>query len=100
MYTDPLQDNYSDPNAFQFFENNATFEAASITLPPQTPPVTFSHDARPSITNALPFESSGSIGNDMNTDADFDQIRGGSSEEDKDNLTPAQSRRKAQNRAA
>ena len=36
----------------------------------------------------------------MNLDFDYSQEQKGSSDEDKDNLTPAQSRRKAQNRAA
>ena len=47
------------------------------------------------------YESSGSISNEVNAEADFgDQAQRGSSDDDKDNMTPAQSRRKAQNRAA
>ena len=46
-------------------------------------------------------ESSGSVQNDVNAEADLgDQGLRASSDEDKDNMTPAQSRRKAQNRAA
>ena len=41
------------------------------------------------------------VPNDISAEADYgDQGQRGSSDEDKDNMTPAQSRRKAQNRAA
>ena len=54
-----------------------------------------------SLPNVISQESSGSMPNDANAEADLgDQGLRGSSDEDKDNMTPAQSRRKAQNRAA
>lgn len=92
------QDAFNDPNAFQFFDQTAHFNAHSIIPPPQSPPHSLH---RPSISHALPYDSSGSISNEVLGDVEFDQApRGGSSDDDKDNLTPAQSRRKAQNRAA
>ena len=46
-------------------------------------------------------EDSESMPRDVNPEGDFaEQALRGSSDEDKDNLTPAQSRRKAQNRTA
>ena len=97
-----MQDAYNDPNAFNFFDQTAHFEPAQITLP-QSPPHVI---PRPSMPHALPYDSSSSNSADVLPDVEFDQNQGGrggregSSDDDKDNLTPAQSRRKAQNRAA
>ncbi|KAL6713656.1 AP-1-like transcription factor [Lecanora helva] len=97
---DPLE-GYNDPNAFQFFDQTAHFNPAPITLPPQSPPHSLHHQS--SVSQALPYDSSASISNEILPDVEYDQVPGGranSSDDDKDNLTPAQSRRKAQNRAA
>ncbi|KAL8726748.1 MAG: hypothetical protein Q9181_005942 [Wetmoreana brouardii] len=62
--------------------------------PPQSPPHSIRHN---SITQQMPRETP------LDLQADFDIYepgQGRSSDEEKDNLTPAQSRRKAQNRAA
>lgn len=92
------KDAYNDPNAFQFLDQTAQFNTAPLVPPPQSPPHSLH---RPSISQALPYDSSGSGSNDVLGDVEFDQTqRAGSSDDDKDNLTPAQSRRKAQNRAA
>ncbi|KAL9125430.1 MAG: hypothetical protein Q9217_005365 [Psora testacea] len=97
---DPLRkDAFSDPTTFQYFDQNAPFNQTSLIAPPQSPP----HSLRrgQSIPNLMTFETSGSLSNDVNIEGEFgDQALRGSSDEDKDNLTPAQSRRKAQNRAA
>jgi len=93
-----LQDAFNEPNAFQYYDPTA-FNANPIIPSSQSPPHSLH---RPSISHALPYDSSGSISQEVIGDAEYDQNpgRGGSSDDDKDNLTPAQSRRKAQNRAA
>ena len=100
-YLPYTQEAYNDPNAFQFFDQTAHFNPPPITLPPQSPPVSIH---RPSISNVLPYDSSGSASHEVLPDVEFDQAPGGrgssDGDDDKDNLTPAQSRRKAQNRAA
>ncbi|KAL2037861.1 hypothetical protein N7G274_009335 [Stereocaulon virgatum] len=95
---DPL-DAFNDLNAFAYpFDQTSHFNANPIIPPPASPPQSIS---RPSISHALPYDSSSSLPNDGSIDQEYDQAPGrGSSDEDKDNLTPAQTRRKAQNRAA
>lgn len=94
-----LQDAFNDPNAFtHFFDQTPQFNSNAIIPPPASPPQSIH---RPSISHVLPYDSSSSLPNDGSVDQEYDQAPGrGSSDEDKDNLTPAQSRRKAQNRAA
>ncbi|MCJ1270766.1 hypothetical protein MMC22_010663 [Lobaria immixta] len=88
-------DTYND-HAFHAFDQPYQYPPSHMMTQPQSPPHSIH---RPSVSNALPRESSNS--NDMSGDLDiYDQAQGRSSDEDKDNLTPAQSRRKAQNRAA
>ncbi|KAL9100694.1 MAG: hypothetical protein Q9163_003958 [Psora crenata] len=90
---------FNEPINFQFFDQNATFDPTHLVAPPHSPPISL-HKGQ-TISNLIPFESSGSLSNEMTAEGDFgDQAMRGSSDEDKDNLTPAQSRRKAQNRAA
>ena len=94
-----VQDAFNDPNAFNhYFEQPMQYNTTHIVPPPASPPHSIH---RPSISHALPYESSNSLPNDVVIDPEYDQAQGrGSSDDDKDNLTPAQSRRKAQNRAA
>ncbi|KAL8949855.1 MAG: hypothetical protein Q9222_004072 [Ikaeria aurantiellina] len=87
-------DTYQDPNAFVSFEQSFNFGPHSIVPPPQSPPHSL---RRPSVNQHLPRETS------LDMQADFEIYepgQGRSSDDEKDNLTPAQSRRKAQNRAA
>ena len=93
-----FQDIY-DPNTFQFFDQNAQFNPTSLIPSTQSPPHTV-HQTDP-LPNPLSLSYDRSLSQELAGDADFDQAPGrGSSDDDKDNLTPAQSRRKAQNRAA
>ena len=94
-----VQDAFNDPNAFNhYFEQPMQYNTNHIVPPPASPPHSIH---QPSISHALPYESSTSLANEVVIDQEYDQGQGrGSSDDDKDNLTPAQSRRKAQNRAA
>ncbi|KAM0798379.1 hypothetical protein BDR22DRAFT_383321 [Usnea florida] len=88
-----------DPNTFHFFENSAPFNSTAIIPPTHSPsiPITQSDP----LPNPLSIPYDRSLSQELVGDVDFDQAPGrGSSDDDKDNLTPAQSRRKAQNRAA
>ncbi|KAL9578885.1 MAG: hypothetical protein Q9212_005432 [Teloschistes hypoglaucus] len=90
---DPM-DAYHDPNTFAAFDQSFNFAAHPMIPAPQSPP----HSIRQSsISQPVPREAS------LDVQADFDIYepgQGRSSDDEKDNLTPAQSRRKAQNRAA
>ena len=94
------QDAFNDPNNLHFFDQHAqTHFPQSSIIPPSHSPQLAMH--RPSISHTLPHQdSAGSVTTDMNADFEYNQEQRGSSDEEKDNLTPAQSRRKAQNRAA
>lgn len=84
-------------NNFPFFDQNAHFDAPALI--PQSPPLSI-HQTE-SLPNPLSLPYDRSLSQELNGDGDVDQAPGrGSSDDDKDNLTPAQSRRKAQNRAA
>ncbi|KAL8686631.1 MAG: hypothetical protein Q9218_006970 [Villophora microphyllina] len=91
---DPM-DAYHDPTAFAAFDQSFNFAAPhSMIPPPQSPPHSIRHN---SVSQQMPRETS------LDVQADFDIYepgQGRSSDDEKDNLTPAQSRRKAQNRAA
>lgn len=91
---DPI-DAYHDPNnAFAAFEQSFNFAPHSMIPPPQSPPHSIH---RNSMSQQLPRDNS------LDIQADFEIYepgQGRSSDDEKDNLTPAQSRRKAQNRAA
>lgn len=95
-----VQDAFNDPNAFNhYFEQPIQYNTNHIVPPPPASPPHSIH--RPSVSQALPYESSNSLASEVIVDPEYDQAPGrGSSDDDKDNLTPAQSRRKAQNRAA
>ncbi|KAL9131438.1 MAG: hypothetical protein Q9175_006767 [Cornicularia normoerica] len=94
---DPL-DVY-DPNTFQFFDYNAHFNSTAL-IPSTLSPAVSIHPTD-SLPNPRSIAYDRSLSQDLIGDVDFDQAPGrGSSDDDKDNLTPAQSRRKAQNRAA
>ncbi|KAI4235688.1 MAG: hypothetical protein LQ349_002979 [Xanthoria aureola] len=88
-----LDPNY-DLNGFMAFEQSFNYAPQSMVPPPHSP----SHSIRrSSIPQQLPRESS------LDVQADFEIYepgQGRSSDDERDNLTPAQSRRKAQNRAA
>ncbi|CAL8576101.1 AP-1-like transcription factor [Xanthoria parietina] len=91
--TNPIDPNY-DLNGFMAFEQSFNYAPQSMVPPPHSP----SHSIRrSSIPQQLPRESS------LDVQADFEIYepgQGRSSDDERDNLTPAQSRRKAQNRAA
>ncbi|KAL8838289.1 MAG: hypothetical protein Q9170_002186 [Blastenia crenularia] len=90
---DPI-DAYHDPNAFAAFEQSFNFAPQAMIAPPQSPPHSIH---RNSMSQQLPQD------NPLDIQADFEIYepgQGRSSDDEKDNLTPAQSRRKAQNRAA
>ncbi|MCJ1461981.1 hypothetical protein MMC07_000581 [Pseudocyphellaria aurata] len=94
MSHDPI-DTYND-HAFHAFDQPYQYPPNHLIAQPQSPAQSIH---RPSVSNGLPRESSNP--NEMSAELDmYDQAQGRSSDEDKDNLTPAQSRRKAQNRAA
>ncbi|KAL8917375.1 MAG: hypothetical protein Q9208_007993 [Pyrenodesmia sp. 3 TL-2023] len=87
-------DAFNDPNGFVAFEQSFNFAPQSIIQAPQSPPHSIH---RNSVSQAIPRENS------LDIQADFEIYepgQGRSSDDEKDNLTPAQSRRKAQNRAA
>ncbi|KAL8971994.1 MAG: hypothetical protein Q9197_002987 [Variospora fuerteventurae] len=91
--TDPMEA-YHDPNAFAAFEQSFNFAPHAMVPPPQSPPHSIH---RNSISQPIPRENS------LDIQADFEIYepgQGRSSDDEKDNLTPAQSRRKAQNRVA
>ncbi|KAL8700863.1 MAG: hypothetical protein Q9224_000769 [Gallowayella concinna] len=93
LASNPL-DAYNDPSAFVTFEQSFNFPPQSMIPPPQSPPQSL---RRTSMTQQVPRENS------LDMQADFEIYepgQGRSSDDEKDNLTPAQSRRKAQNRAA
>lgn len=90
----PAQDAFHDPNGFVAFEQSFNFAPQSMIPAPQSPPHSIH---RNSMSQAIPGETS------LDIQADFEIYepgQGRSSDDEKDNLTPAQSRRKAQNRAA
>ena len=91
-----LKDDYNhNPNNYHAFGQSYEYAPNHMIAHPQSPQSLH----RTSISNAMPRENSHS--NDLSGDPDgYDQGQGRSSDDDKDNLTPAQSRRKAQNRAA
>lgn len=95
--TRDVKENYNhNPNRYSTFGQSFDYAPNQIIAHPQSPPHSLH---RTSLSNAIPRESSHS--NELSGDLDgYDQGQGRSSDDDKDNLTPAQSRRKAQNRAA
>jgi len=81
----PKQDAFE----FQSFEQfNQHYNANPVPIKPPTP----LSQHKPSISNTHIYENNGDQNDDSN--------RRGSNSDDDDNMTPAQSRRKAQNRAA
>ena len=91
------QDTYQDPSSFQGFDHSFRFDPNAFIHPPQqqSPPHS---QHRVSIPNTIHPESSAGVSN-----GDYDnndQGQGRSSSEEKEILTPVQSKRKAQNRAA
>ncbi|KAL8936206.1 MAG: hypothetical protein Q9211_004299 [Gyalolechia sp. 1 TL-2023] len=90
---DPI-DTYHAHNAFAAFEQSFNFAPQSMIPPPRSPPPSIHQN---SMSQRLPRDNS------LDVQADFEIYepgQGRSSDDEKDNLTPAQSRRKAQNRAA
>jgi len=91
------QDSYTDPTAFAAFDDQTfQFQPNPLIQPsqPQSPPQSLH---TPSFTQAFSTENS----NDTPLDGEgFDQAVGGRSSDEEKELTPAQNRRKAQNRAA
>ena len=106
------QNGFPDTNGYHDYSQFSRFDAQPFV--PQPPPQTQQHQPsppnvklRPSVTHASSAENGLSNSSDFTsglaTTMDFEQpeMNGNiSSSEEKDNLTPAQSRRKAQNRAA
>ncbi|KAL8966013.1 MAG: hypothetical protein Q9183_003566 [Haloplaca sp. 2 TL-2023] len=87
-------DGYSDPNSFAAFDQSFNFAPHPMIPPPQSPPHSIHHE---SVPHHMPKD----VSLDMQPEFEvYEQGQGRSSEDEKDNLTPAQSRRKAQNRAA
>jgi hypothetical protein len=84
--------NGSPPDAFEQFQTFDAYNQFNANVMPK-PPTPQSHN-KPSVSAAV--NNNFDIGMDMNDDA----MRRGSNSDDEDNMTPAQSRRKAQNRAA
>lgn len=98
-----LQNAFTDPSTFSYFDQNVAFnpDPSALMGPAQSPPASL-HRGQ-SIPHALPYEGSGSISNEVLPDTESGEqamSRSSDGDEDKDNMTPAQSRRKAQNRAA
>lgn len=98
VHTGSASDEYSNspPDAFDYqnFDNfNQHFNANGI--PPVKPPTPLSQH-KPSISGSVNQNYDTNSGLDVNDDVN----RRGSNSDDDDNMTPAQSRRKAQNRAA
>ncbi|MCJ1480025.1 hypothetical protein MMC06_000179 [Schaereria dolodes] len=90
-------DTYQDANSFPAFDPSFRFDASAFIQHPQQQSPPHSQHGQ-SFPNTLHGESSTGLSNgeyDIN-----DQGQGRSSSEEKEILTPAQSRRKAQNRAA
>lgn len=87
-------------DAFDQFQQNYDFtqfnNAAANGLPPQPKPPTPQSQHKPSVSS----NGNGNHGYDMNMEMNDEGTRRGSNSDDDDNMTPAQSRRKAQNRAA
>lgn len=97
--TAALSQDIYDQNTYQYFDQNAHFNPTSIIPPPQSPPRPL--NPTDPLPTPLPLPYDRSLSQELTGDVDLDQAPGrGSSDDDKDNLTPAQSRRKAQNRAA
>ena len=97
------QDTYADPATFSSFDPSDpafAFQQNPLlvqTVPqqPQSPPSSLH---RPSLPTSMSQDTAADIAMDMEG---YDQTQGGrSSDEDKESEKPAQSRRKAQNRAA
>ncbi|KAL8767495.1 MAG: hypothetical protein Q9209_006002 [Squamulea sp. 1 TL-2023] len=93
-HTNNPMDAYSDPNGFVAFEQSFNFAPQSMIPPSQSPPHSL---RRSSVSQQLPRETSLDMAADFEI---YEPGQGRSSDDEKDNLTPAQSRRKAQNRAA
>ncbi|KAL8853385.1 MAG: hypothetical protein Q9221_001701 [Calogaya cf. arnoldii] len=94
--TNPIlhQDPSYDLNGFMAFEQSFNYAPQPMIPPPHSPPQSI---RRSSVPQQLPRE--GSL--DMQADFEiYEPGQGRSSDDERDNLTPAQSRRKAQNRAA
>ncbi|KAL8742277.1 MAG: hypothetical protein Q9190_005217 [Brigantiaea leucoxantha] len=89
---DPME-SYRDPNSFIPFDQ-FNIHAQPIITQPQSPPHSIH---RASVSQPIPRENSNDTSGDMEI---YEQGQGRSSDDEKDNLTPAQTRRKAQNRAA
>lgn len=92
-----MQEAFNDPSTFQFFDQGQHFEPQSF-IPPQTSDSPAHSLHRQQSLNNANFERPASIPNELSGEGDY--ARGGSSDDEKESMTPAQSRRKAQNRAA
>lgn len=82
-------------NPYHAFNQQFQYTPSQVIAQPQSPPPSI-HQS--SISQTMNRENSGS--RELPELDTYDQAQGRSSDEEKDNLTPAQSRRKAQNRAA
>ncbi|KAG6995735.1 fluconazole resistance protein 3 [Physcia stellaris] len=92
-------DTYADPTAFQSFDQSFSFQnpllPQAAPQQPQSPPNSLH---RPSLPTSMSQDITPDLGLDMEG---YDQGQGArSSDDEKEGRTPAQSRRKAQNRAA
>ncbi|KAL1865072.1 hypothetical protein Plec18167_009541 [Paecilomyces lecythidis] len=94
----PHSDHFN-PASYDPFSESFRFDPSALIgpVPPQSPPDSFSKNS--SVTNELAADLS-RTSPEAAEDAAGDQNAGRSSSEEKESLTPAQSRRKAQNRAA
>jgi AP-1-like factor len=82
-------------DAFEQFQNFDTFNHYNANGIPTPKPPTPLSQPKPSISSTTNHN-----GFDANMDMSEEAMRRGSNSDDDDNMTPAQSRRKAQNRAA
>ncbi|KAL2014181.1 hypothetical protein VTN00DRAFT_1706 [Thermoascus crustaceus] len=93
----PQQVGSYDPS-YDSFDPTFRFDPATLIAPPHSPPESFTKHS----VGSNEFKSDGppQTATDTGDDQSADRKSGRSSSEEKDTLTPAQSRRKAQNRAA
>jgi AP-1-like transcription factor len=91
-----FQDQYDAQ--FQAFDPSFRFDSGALGELPQSPTKSLHRNSSISVNGVA--EANGNTSNGMAIDNGEEPNRARSSSEEKDNLTPAQSRRKAQNRAA
>lgn len=91
-----IQDPY-DPS-YDSFDPTFRFDPTTFIAPPHSPPESFTKQSIGS--NEIKSDSAPRTSTETGDEQSTERKSGRSSSEEKDTLTPAQSRRKAQNRAA